>query len=69
MIKKAICKIVFINFIYSQGAWMVSNRTHPELEWETIKTQNFNVRDLIFILYADRLRWRYLYAGILTCYR
>ena len=22
---------------------MVSNRTHPELEWETIKTQNFNV--------------------------
>ena len=43
MIKKVICKIVFINFIFSQGAWMVSNRTHPELEWETIKTQNFNV--------------------------
>ena len=43
MIKKVICKIVFINFIFSQGAWMVSNRTHPELEWETIKTQNFNI--------------------------
>ena len=28
---------IIINFSFSQGAWMFSNRTHPELEWETIK--------------------------------
>ena len=32
-----------MNIVYSQGAWMVSNRTHPELSWETIKTENFNI--------------------------
>ena len=34
---------IIINFSFSQGAWMFSNRTHPELEWETIKTENFNI--------------------------
>ena len=34
---------LLMNIIYSQGAWMVSNRTHPELSWETIKTENFNI--------------------------
>ena len=35
--------IITLNFCFSQGAWMLSNRTHPELEWETIKTKNFNI--------------------------
>ena len=34
---------IIINFSFSQGAWMFSNRTHPELEWETIQTENFNI--------------------------
>ena len=29
--------VIIINFSFSQGAWMFSNRTHPELTWETIK--------------------------------
>ena len=35
--------LIFMNFCFSQGAWMFSNRTHPELKWETIKTENFNI--------------------------
>lgn len=35
--------IITLNFCFSQGAWMLSNRTHPELEWATIKTKNFNI--------------------------
>ena len=42
---KILISIIFIiiNFSFSQGAWMFSNRTHPELIWETIKTKNFNI--------------------------
>ena len=43
MIKNLIYLYLFVNLVYSQGAWMISNRTHPELEWQTIKTENFNV--------------------------
>ena len=43
MIKKTLYILSFINLVFSQGAWMISNRTHPELEWQTIKTKNFNV--------------------------
>ena len=43
MIKNLIYLYLFVNMVYSQGAWMISNRTHPELEWQTIKTENFNV--------------------------
>ena len=25
------------------GTWMVSNRNHPELEWKTISTKQFNI--------------------------
>ena len=42
MIKKLII-ILLINIIYSQGGWMISNRTHPELIWKTVKTKNFNI--------------------------
>jgi len=37
--------LILINFCFSQGAWMFSNRTHPELKWETIK-----LKILIFII-------------------
>ena len=35
--------ITFLHYAHSQGAWMMSNRTHPELDWRTIKTENFNI--------------------------
>ena len=35
--------LLLLNIVYAQGAWMFSNRTHPELSWETIKTENFNI--------------------------
>ena len=41
--------IITLNFCFSQGAWMLSNRTHPELEWETIKTKNFNIHTTMMI--------------------
>lgn len=43
MTKRILYLYLLINFIYSQGAWMMSNRTHPELTWKTIKTENFNI--------------------------
>jgi len=43
MNKIALYFFLVTNIIYSQGSWMVSNRTHPELSWETIKTENFNI--------------------------
>ena len=43
MIKNLIYLYLLVNLVYSQGAWMISNRTHPELEWQTIKTENFNI--------------------------
>ena len=30
--------ISFLHYVHPQGAWMMSNRTHPELDWMTIKT-------------------------------
>ena len=25
------------------GSWSVNNRSHPELKWKTIKTENFDI--------------------------
>tara|TARA_B100002051_G_C16737023_1_gene641845 strand:- start:96 stop:3029 length:2934 start_codon:yes stop_codon:yes gene_type:complete len=41
-------KVLLINFImngmlYAIGAWMWNNRTHGELNWTTIETENFNI--------------------------
>ncbi|MDP6169903.1 MAG: hypothetical protein QF780_07835, partial [Candidatus Marinimicrobia bacterium] len=41
-------KVLFIYLIISSllsatGAWMWNNRTHGELNWTTIETENFNV--------------------------
>ena len=43
MNKTVLYFFILTNNIYAQGAWMLSNRTHPELSWETIKTENFNI--------------------------
>ncbi len=33
----------FIGLLNAQGAWVMSNRTHPELKWKTFQTTNFNI--------------------------
>ncbi|SVB07145.1 uncharacterized protein METZ01_LOCUS159999, partial [marine metagenome] len=43
MIKNLISLYLLVNLVYSQGAWAWNNRTHPELKWNTIKTENFNI--------------------------
>ncbi|MEE9189972.1 MAG: BamA/TamA family outer membrane protein [Candidatus Neomarinimicrobiota bacterium] len=35
--------IVFSGFIFAQGTWQVTMRTHPELEWQTLHTLHFNI--------------------------
>ena len=46
---RIIKKIIFIqicisySFIQATGAWMWSNRSHGELVWKTISTENFNI--------------------------
>ena len=42
--KRCLIVIYFlVNCVFSQGAWMISGRTHPELIWKTYKTENFNI--------------------------
>ncbi len=40
-------KIVFLltllSFLSAQGTWLWSNRVHPELNWKTISTKNYNI--------------------------
>ena len=43
MNKRILYLYLLINFVYSQGTWAWNNRTHPELKWNTIKTENFNI--------------------------
>ena len=43
MIKHLIIGFFIVSNIFSQGAWMISGRTHPELHWKTYKTENFNI--------------------------
>ena len=47
MINKLVKVIAFILCIQALpgqiGTWMVSNRNHPELEWKTISTKQFNI--------------------------
>jgi len=35
--------LLFFNIILSQNTWLFSGRIHPELDWSTIKTANFNI--------------------------
>ena len=43
MNKFIILFFLFFNIGLSQGAWSFSNRTHGELNWKTIETENFNI--------------------------
>ena len=43
MLKTLFISIAFIYGLYGNGAWMWNNRTHGELSWSTIETENFNV--------------------------
>ena len=43
MNKFIILFFLYFNIVLSQGAWIFSNRTHGELVWKTIKTENFNI--------------------------
>ena len=31
------------NLLLATGAWMFTGRTHPELSWNTIETNNFDI--------------------------
>jgi hypothetical protein len=40
------CIFIFfasLSLLYSQSFWMRNFRTHPELDWEVIKTEHFNI--------------------------
>ena len=42
-------KIIIINILLSftiisaTGAWMMNQRTHSEIKWKTLKTENFDI--------------------------
>ena len=44
-IKISIVTLSFISFsfLYGMGTWIFNNRSHGELRWSTIKTENFDV--------------------------
>ncbi|MEE8335244.1 MAG: hypothetical protein V3S48_02275 [Candidatus Neomarinimicrobiota bacterium] len=35
--------VLFSNIIFSQSTWIYSGRIHPELNWSTLETANFNI--------------------------
>ncbi|MEE8437708.1 MAG: hypothetical protein V3S22_05155, partial [Candidatus Neomarinimicrobiota bacterium] len=35
--------VLFSNVIFSQSTWIYSGRVHPELNWSTLETANFNI--------------------------
>ena len=43
MIKLYICSFIFFSFLSATGTWMINGRTHPELKWRTITTENFDI--------------------------
>lgn len=43
MMKKMIILVMTLNSVWATGAWMMSGRVHPELEWKTIKSEHFNI--------------------------
>ena len=36
-------QIIYISIISATGTWMMTNRSHGELSWTTIETENFNI--------------------------
>ncbi len=43
MNRKIVCLIIFLSSLGAQNTWSWSGRVHPELKWQTISTQNFNI--------------------------
>ena len=43
MIKFFIYSCIFFSLLKATGTWMINGRTHSELKWETITTENFDV--------------------------
>ena len=43
MNRKIVCLIIFLTSLSAQNTWSWSGRVHPELKWQTISTQNFNI--------------------------
>ena len=32
-----------ISFVFATGSWMMNQRTHGEIKWKSIKTENFDI--------------------------
>ena len=43
MKKRLLLNLIFIAELSATGTWMWNNRTHGELEWITMETENFNI--------------------------
>ena len=43
MIKFLIYICIFFSLLNATGTWMINGRTHSELKWKTIVTENFDV--------------------------
>ena len=42
--KKSFLSIIFLlSFLSAQSTWSMTGRVHPELKWETISTDHFNI--------------------------
>ena len=40
---KKLILIIFLSQLFSQGVWMMNDRTHSELNWQTKRTKHFNI--------------------------
>lgn len=43
LLKLVLTLMVGCAILSAQGTWVMNGRTHPELEWSTLKTEHFNV--------------------------
>ena len=39
----AVSSLIVCSFLNAMGTWIFNNRSHGELEWSTIQTENFDV--------------------------
>ena len=40
---KKLILLIFLSQLFSQGVWMMNDRTHSELDWQTKRTKHFNI--------------------------
>ena len=43
MKKLPVLILILFTVLNAQNTWMFSGRVHPELKWQTISTQHFNI--------------------------